>query len=68
MVREGSDTDLPPLRSGIDPKGHQNQEGRLVGQLEQLLDQLAGRGVRPVDVLDRDDHRALLGQAATHMR
>ncbi len=49
----------PSLRSGIGAKGHGEHHGRPVGEVQEALGQLAGRPVRPVQVVQCQDERAL---------
>lgn len=44
--------------------GQEQPDGHLFGKAAELLGQLDGRGVRPVEVLDGDDHGSLPGQGA----
>ena len=52
----------PPERVlALGPRAQDQQNGRALGQLEEAANQGEARGVRPVQVLEREDDRALAG-------
>ena len=59
-VRHGMGAEAPRGRVVLGPGAHRDHDGRPVGQLEQVLEHLAGGDVRLVQALDRDDDRRLV--------
>ena len=56
---EDARAEPPSLRGRVAPQRRDEQERGAVGELEEVLGQLARRRVRPVQVLDREDDRRL---------
>ena len=55
-------SESPALRAGVSSERRDEQERRALGQLEEILRELARRRMRPVEVLDRQRDRGLRGE------
>ena len=62
VVGQHAQPQAPALGIGVGTHGHDEQEGRAVGEVQQVLRQGARRRVRPVHVVERQDDRLLGGE------
>ncbi len=62
-VGEHARTEPPSLRGRVAPERRDEQKWAAIGQRQQVLGELACGDVRPVEVLERDDHRPLLHES-----